>query len=121
MSAVPTSEHRFDPSDGWCSVHRTWCSQAPTDPPDSLPSRADGAAGGEAETPDPVVRDTATVTVSETVDGSKRRKAPRRGSRNSKVRTVRVRKDIWAAALAACRPGEHLKIVSADKVVTEYD
>lgn len=115
MSAVARLDHDFDLMDGWCAVHRTFCSQAP----DSLPSGSDGAVGGEAETP--IVRDTASVTVSETVDGSKRRKAPRKGSRSSKVQTVTVDKHVMAAARRALRPGEHLKIVSGDKVITEYD
>lgn len=66
----------------------------------------------------PVVRETATVTVDGTVDGTRRRRpsAPRRQS--SAVTGFTVDPRIMAAAKAALRPGERLKIVGPNLVIT---
>jgi len=66
----------------------------------------------------PVVRETATVTVSEPVDGRRRRRAATGRRPASPVEGFTVDPRIWAAAKAALRPGERLKIVGPDLVIT---
>jgi hypothetical protein len=67
------------------------------------------------------MRDVATVTVTSPVDGTNRRRST--GTRRrlaTPVQGFTVRKDVWAAAKAALRPGERLVIVGPDRVETVY-
>jgi len=67
------------------------------------------------------MREVATVTVSEPVDGRNRRRAT--GTRRRLATPVvgfTVRPDVMAAAKAALRPGERLVIVGPDRVETRY-
>lgn len=63
----------------------------------------------------PPVRDTATVTVSAPVDGTKKRRvrALERRTRTQLTHHVQVDPQVLAAAQAACRPGERF-VVSPD-------
>lgn len=70
-----------------------------------------------------VVRDTASVTVSEPVPGDARRKSPSRGSatntrraRNTTLDLSDVNPAVRKAALAARRPGERIHVISATEV-----
>lgn len=143
--------HQFDPEDGWCFSHRLFCSQAPTDslPSDSdgavggeaethipVPQSDPTAETAlrkmypldevvtEAKAANPVA-ETAELVVSSSTDRPaktrNRRRKPKPESRSGEVKTITVRPDIWEAAQACVRPGEHLKIVSAVEVITEYD
>ena len=63
------------------------------------------------------LRDTVTVTCHITVSGTARRR--RRGSYrhpSSHVTTWRVDPDVLSVARAACRPGEHIVLVSPTRV-----
>jgi hypothetical protein len=69
----------------------------------------------------PTVRETATVLVSEPVDGTRRRRAShtrRRLAVTTETWTVDPR--IMAAAKAALRPGERLVLVAPGEVRTAY-
>jgi hypothetical protein len=69
-----------------------------------------------------VVRDTASVFVSEPVDGSPRRaeRAAEQRARSSRVELSRCAPELLAAARAALRPGERLVIVDESTVRTTY-
>lgn len=62
------------------------------------------------------VRDRATVTVTETVDGTVKRRAPRPTRRSSKVRHTVVDPRVMATAHRIRRPGEVIQIVSPTEV-----
>lgn len=63
------------------------------------------------------VRDSATVHVSEPVDGTKRRRAyAARQVRATTTHELRVDERVMAAARAVLRPGQRLVIVSATEV-----
>lgn len=63
-----------------------------------------------------IVRDTASVIVSEAVDGTKRRKPPQKGHRQPKVTTIKVDRKVWRAARKALKPNTEIRIISADCV-----
>lgn len=65
------------------------------------------------------VRKIARVTVTEPVDGTRRRRPPVPG-RNGPVEIERVDPVLLAAASAALRTGERLLIVSTNEIRTVY-
>ena len=69
----------------------------------------------------PIVRETAAVTVTDTVDGTRRRRTPV-ARRRLAITTVEVTVDprIMAAARAALRPGERLLVNPDGTVRTAY-
>lgn len=65
----------------------------------------------------PTVRDTATVTVKQAVDGTVKRRG--RGPAKPKEvidRHIKVRPDVWAKAKEICLPSQHIRIVSEVEV-----
>ena len=68
----------------------------------------------------PVIRETASVTVSAPVDGTRRRRAGARRVLATTDRSEVVDPRIMAAARAALRPGERLVLVNSGEVRTAY-
>jgi hypothetical protein len=79
----------------------------------------------EQDQEQPTIRDTATVTVAATVDGTKKRKTrsdkgKKRGPRKVVTDTLgldQVRADVRAAAVACRKPGQVIRPISPTEVL----
>lgn len=75
----------------------------------------------ENDTSDPTVRDTATVTVSEAVDGTKKRKRNKKNNQRWAINTTLTLDDvdpgIRAMVLKVKKPGQLVRIVSPTEVL----